>query len=147
MRFSAHITDGGTLKVTEESAWRQALDKRAGKRVWVDLLTWAQIRSSQQNRYWFGCVVKFIAEQWHREGRRFTTSTGVEVPLPKGVVHDALVTAFGSGFAETPLGRSRRSTKDYTMEEFSALIDETAAYVLDTYKVPLPSPEEWRAAA
>ena len=136
MRFAAHVTDGGVLQVYDESRWRMALDKRAGKRVCVELLSEAQIRSSQSNRFWWAVCVKTVQECWQLE-------RGDTLPLPKEHVHDALVMAFGGGLVETPLGRARKSTASMSVEEFSALIEATADYLNGKYGCVLPKPEEW----
>lgn len=143
MRFPAHVTVDGALEVYDQAAWRQALQRKAGKRVWVELLSEAQVRSSQQNRYWWAVVVATVSDLWEREGLRMRTGEGVQIPLPKEVIHDALVTAFGGGVVETPLGKARRkSTPQMTVDEFSALIDATKEYVLHKYGVVIPEPGE-----
>ncbi len=136
MRFTAHVTDGGVLQVYDESRWRRALDKRTGKRVTVELLSEAQLRSSQANRYWWAVCVQTVQECWQLE-------RGERLPLPKEAVHDALVMAFGGDSVKTPLGRARKSTGSMSGEEFSALIEATADYLNSKYGCVLPKPEEW----
>ena len=137
MRFAAHVTDGGVLQVYDEAKWRQTLDKRVGKRVWVELLNEAQARSSQANRYWWAVCVATVQECWQRD-------RGDALPLPAEAVHDALVTAFGGGLVETPFGKARRkSSAQMTVDEFSGLIESTADYLNSKYGCVLPSPEEW----
>ena len=134
MRFAAHVTDGGVLQVYDEAKWHQALDKRSGKRVWVELLSEAQIRSNQQNRRWWGLIVPAVQECWQRD-------RGDTLPLPKEAVHDALVAAFGGGMVKTPLGRARRSTTSMSTEEFTALMEAVEEYALHKYQMVIPDEE------
>ncbi len=144
MRFAAHVTDGGVLQVYDEAKWRQTLDKRVGKRVTVELLNEAQMRSNQVNRYWWGVCVKTVQECWHLAKVEAGEAHINDLPMAKEHVHDALVTAFGGGMVETPLGKARKSSASMTVEEFSALIEATADYLNTRYKgVVLPKPEEW----
>ncbi len=144
MRFAAHAIEGPKLHVYDEGRWLDALDKRVGgKRFWVELLSEAQIRSSQQNKYWWGVVVDTVAQLWDVDGWRWKMANGVEVPLPKEAVHDALVTAFGGGVVATPLGKARRrSTAEMSVEDFSVLIENVKEYALHKYQIVIPDPEE-----
>lgn len=144
MRTAASVTPEGTLRIYETTRLDAWLAKRKGQRIELELRTEAQIRSSQQNRYWHGVVVSTVADLWEREGVRMRTAGGVVIPLPKEAVHDALVTAFGGGVVTTPLGRARRkSTTQMTVEEFSGLIDAVRDYALQKYGSVIPTPEEW----
>lgn len=143
MKLHAMIREGEIRLpqfTTPQVAW---LLKRNGQGVEVEIRDQAAIRSNRQNRYWWGCIVKTVAEQWEREGILWQEVPGVPTPLPTDVVHDALVTAFGDGFVDTPFGRARRSTTSYSVKEFTRLIDRVAEWYLEKYKGHLPKPEEW----
>lgn len=146
MRFPATVRADGSLLIFSEEAWKKALAKRAGQRVEVELRSEAQIRSARQNRFFHGPVLDFVASLWWKDGVRYRTPDGADLPLPKEAVKDALVTAFGGGLIQTPLGKARRrSTADMTVAEFSEMLERIGDYCL--HKVGargvLPSPEEW----
>ncbi len=143
MRFPARLRDDLELIWDRSPTLEKWLLKHKGQDIEMELHDKAKIRSDRQNRYWYGCVVKFVAEQWHREGRRMVTDTGAEVPLPRWAVHDALLLAFGGPMVETPLGMARQSSRDKTVADFSALIETVGAYVLHEYQSVLPSSEDW----
>jgi len=66
VRLPATIDADGLLDLRLPETAREWLKKRSGQRVEVELRDEAAIRSNRQNRYWFGCVIPFVADQWHR---------------------------------------------------------------------------------
>lgn len=149
MRFAAQSrrpaggAPGIELQVYDLDRWHHALERRFGKgRFYVELRDEAEERSSQQNRYWWGVIVKAVREQWIREGVQIVTESGVEMPIPKEQVHDALVTAFGGGMVRTPLGRARKGSSSMSVEEFGHLIEVTSEWWHDRYKSTFPAPGE-----
>lgn len=135
MRFSAF--SDGTLRVRNPEQWSEWLVKRKGQRLEVELRDEAAIRSSRQNRYYWGVCIPFIQECWQRD-------SGAALPLPKDAVHDALVRALAETEEQmTPLGPGRRSSSSMTVAEFTRLIDAVREYALTKYESHIPTPEEW----
>ena len=143
MLCTGRIDCNGRVHIDSNPAAEKWCAARLDQRIEAELRDAAAIRSSQQNRFWYGCVVPFVADQWHSEGRRMVTDAGAEMPLPRWAVHDALLLAFGGPMVSTPLGMARKSSADLTVKQFSELIETVAAYALKEYRSVLPSAEEW----
>jgi hypothetical protein len=128
---------GGKWRLTGDARKRLNADlaKRKDGPVWMELHTAAQLRTLRQNAWWWGCVVREVARCWQQ-------ASGAELPHSPKTVHGALMRAtFGT--VSTPLGEERRSSTDLTTKEFTHLIDETRAYLLERFGVVVPNPDEW----
>jgi hypothetical protein len=136
-RLYAGTVRSGKLRMDEDS--RKRLDaemlKREGKRVYFELHSEAQLRSLQQNSYWFGCVLPAVGQCWQ-------SVTSAELPLDVWTIHEALGPLL-LGKVDTPHGKRRRSTSGLTVEEFGKLIDQTAEYLWDRYQCRVPLPGQW----
>lgn len=145
MRVTASVTSSGTIQLPLDERLRAWLVKRKGQRLEVELRDEAAIRSDRQNRYFHGPLIDHVAALWWEDGIRYCSPEGVEFPMPREAIKDALVTAFGGGVIETPLGKARRrSTADMTVAEMSALFERINEYCV--HKVgargPIPDPED-----
>ncbi len=129
--------------VTEEGDLRprpgQARALGAGEVVVVREMTPAELRRDRQNRYWHVAVVGTIRSIWIARGL-------VPSLTPAQAVHAALVTAFGGGLIETPLGASRTSSAMKTVKEFNRMVEAARDYAWHEYQTRIPSGEEWSMA-
>jgi hypothetical protein len=106
----------------------------AGEEVLLREVTADELRSERQLKYWFGAVVKAIQACWLEErGKRYS----------KEEVHAALMTAFGGGLVQTPLGPSYPTSKLKTKRAFAEITDEARSYAWETYDCRIPTPDEW----
>lgn len=133
--YRGYVVDG-LLKLYADSKARfdHDLTKRDGS-IYLALWDEKRVRSTQANRFWWGCVLPTVAQCWQ-------AATCAELPLDPETVHEALVGAL-LGYVETPMGRVRRRTSTLTVEDFGALIEKTAEYLREKHRVALPSPDEW----
>lgn len=138
-RLYAGTVRSGKLRMDEDSRKRLDADlsKREGKRVFFEVHSEAQLRSLQQNAYWFSVVLPLVGQCWQ-------SVTSAELPLDVWTIHEALVPLL-LGKVDTPHGKRRRSTSGLTVEEFGRLIDMTAEYLWDRYQSRVPEPG-WEAA-
>jgi hypothetical protein len=60
--FSAVVDDQGKLSLYHPDIFKREVKRLAGKRVDVTVKQHRETRSSQANRYYFGVVIKLIAE-------------------------------------------------------------------------------------
>lgn len=136
--FECVATQDGSLRPTDPGRAR-ALGERQGEVLVVREMTAAELRRDRQNRYWHVAVVGTIRSIWIAKGL-------IPSLTPAPAVHAALVTAFGGGLIETPLGPARTSSAMKTVREFNRMTEEARAYAWDTYQVRIPSGEEWSQA-
>lgn len=139
MKFAASVTADGTIRIHDHHRRDRWTAQRLDQRIEVELRDAAAIRSDRQNRYWWAVCVPFVQECWQRE-------RGARLPLPKEAVHDALMTAFGGGWIDTPLGRARNSSARMKVDDFTRLIESVQEYALTKYEAVLPTPEDWSEA-
>jgi hypothetical protein len=131
--FECVVLETGELQPTQPARAR-ALGARRGEVVTVREMTVAELRSERQQRYWFVAIVGTVRDIWQRE-RGYL--------IPKEAVHNALVTIFGGGLVETPLGQARTSSATKSKRKFNEMVEGVRDYVWHTYGVPIPSGEEW----
>ena len=138
MRFNGFVGPDGSFRPWDNHRWVEWLRKHKGQRIEVELRDEKAIRSSRQNRYWWGVIVPFFADQFQRE-------RGDALPLPHDVVHDVLVFTFATGerSRETPFGTGRRSSASMTTVVFTEMIDRARESARERYQSEIPSPEEW----
>lgn len=79
-------------------------------------------RNLQQNRFYWGAILKSISEQAWVEGRRFDKDAWHEYFARKFGISDELVLPDGEIITR------RRSTTQMTVGEFSTYLDEVQAY-------------------
>jgi hypothetical protein len=138
LKYYEALVKDGKLVFTNPADIRQALTRLAGKRVYVSLETEHALRTTVQNRYWFGVVVETFRAIWSK--RR--TEVGLP-PYTKEQVHDVLVQVL-LGTEEGPILGSRVSvpTKTLTPAEFSVLIDKARQMAQEDYQMEIPEPGE-----
>lgn len=136
--FAAEVRDGKAI-IFARDAFDREIARREGRRVWLRILDERQVRTDQQNRYWWVAIVATIRDLWWKR-------SGAALPLPKEAVHAALVQSL-CGLVDTPLGAVRVQSKTLTTAEFTDLIEGARAYALETFGVNIPTPAEWMEAA
>ncbi len=136
MRFEAVVEKGGTLIFTNPALFRRGLARLAGKRVYLSVETERALRSTVQNRYWFGVIVETFRDMWSK-GRKEARLP----PYTKEQVHDVLVQVL-LGTEEGPVLGSRVSVPTRTLNtaEFSALIEKARSMAAHDYGMNIPEP-------
>jgi hypothetical protein len=112
----------------------RAFAEREARRVLLREVDAGEIRRDRANRYWWVAIVDTVRDIWQRE-RGYL--------IPKEAVHGALVTVFGGGLVDTPLGPARTRSSTKTVREFNEMVEAAREYVWHEYGVPIPSGEEW----
>ena len=138
MRYEALVEKDGKLSFTDPARFKAGLSRLTGKRVYVSLETERVLRSTVQNRYWFGVIVETFKELWSK-GR-------IAAGLPsytKEQTHDVLVQVL-LGTEEGPILGSRVSvpTRKLSTAEFSTLIEKARHMALQDYGMNIPEPGE-----
>jgi hypothetical protein len=123
---------GGKVIFDQSLAWTGTLARHEGKRVTVTVRKLSVRRSSNQNRWYWSCVVPFVAE---------CLSVGRALPLSRDQAHYVLKSAF-LGTEDTPLGPIPKSTAGLSIEEFSAYCERIVAHAATEWGVALPQPGE-----
>lgn len=136
MRFEALVEEGGKLIFTNPALFRRGLARLAGKRVYLSVETERALRSTVQNRYWFGVIVETFRDMWSK-GRK---EAGLP-PYTKEQAHDVLVQVL-LGTEEGPVLGSRVSVPTRTLNaaEFSALIEKARSMAAQDYGMNIPEP-------
>lgn len=121
------------------------LTRHIGKRLSLQFLTAAEVRTIKQNRY-LHWVIDRIRESWAAPTR---LRNGVVVPneprwqVSHKAAHNILLEQFGPQDESTPLGTPRKSETQYTTAECAEVTERLRAYHLSEYEVPIPPPNEW----
>jgi len=132
--FEAIVTATGDLQPVDLARARLFL-ARAGQRLTLKEMDSGELRRDRQSRYWFKAVVGTVKQLWEKQCGHL---------IPKEAVHDRLVTIFGGGLVETPLGLARTSSSMKTVREFAQMTSDVIEYVWHEYGVQIPSSDEWR---
>ncbi len=131
--FECVATAAGELRPVRPDRAR-SFAEREGDRLVVRVMEADEIRRDRANRYWWAACVETVRDIWQRQ---------LGCLIPKEAVHDRLVTIFGGGLVETPLGPARTSSATKTVREFNQMTEDVREYVWHEYGVPIPSGEEW----
>ena len=132
--FECIVTAAGDLRPLRPDRAR-SLAEREGKRLLIREVDAGEIRRERANRYWWAACVDTVRDLWQRERGHL---------IPKEAVHGALVTVFGGGLVETPLGPARTRSSTKTVREFNEMVEATREYVWHEWGVSIPSGEEWQ---
>ncbi len=96
-------------------------------------------RTSPQNRFYHGVIVRYFADFLRKQGQPWTTE----------MCHRALASKFltvsehvGDQFVETV-----RSTADLTVEEFGEYIDNCCVWLLEQFDIVVPMPSDMTISA
>lgn len=136
LEFVCPVVDG---RLPERDAKRigSAIRGLDGKRVVISIEEAKKTRSSQQNRYYWGVVVKLITDTF-RDAGNMVNAEDVHDFLKQhvGKLSQVLVTAEGEVF------RGPGSTARLTTTEFSNYIEAVRAWAADVLDLKIPSPDE-----
>jgi hypothetical protein len=135
--FAGQVDGAGAFRLfpPAELAFQAAVaEQPAGARLWVLLKTEEDIRSDRANRYWWVACVATVRDLWQKQ---------LGTLIPKEAVHDRLVTIFGGGLVDTPLGPGRTSSRTKTTRAMYLMTEEVREYVWHEYGVAIPSGEDW----
>lgn len=126
--FFATVEEDLTLRFLNVAAWKTHLLKFKGKTVQVTAENLRKVRSTEQNAYYWGVVVRMIADHC---GYR----TAEEV---QGV-HEELRRKFLTGHG--PLSVTP-STASLSTEEFSEYVEAVRRWAADELGIYIPDPNE-----
>jgi hypothetical protein len=113
LRFAARVSPKGELVFADATAWRFVLARWKGRTVTVTLEPFRKIRSNDQNRRYWGRIVRGVGG-WLNARR--------DIPLSKEQVHAVLASAF-LGMEDTPIGQCPAHTKTLTTQQFTDYMD------------------------
>ena len=117
--FECVVTEAGDLHPRQPDRAR-GLSAHTGQGLMVRIVDAGEIRRDRANRYWWAACVGTVRDIWQRERG---------ILIPKEAVHGALVTVFGGGLVETPLGPARTQSSTKTVREFNEMVEATREYV------------------
>ncbi|OWK42436.1 recombination protein NinB [Fimbriiglobus ruber] len=136
LEFVCPVVDG---RLPERDARRigDVIRKFDGRRIVISVEEVKKARSSQQNRYYWGCVVKLITDAF-RDAGNMVNSDDVHdfLKAEVGRLSQVLVTVEGEVF------RGPGSTAKLTTTEFSNYIEAVKAWAADRLDLKIPSPDE-----
>lgn len=113
--------------------WETSLREKRPLRV---IVTDAEAkRNAEQNRYYWSCVIKSIAEQAWVGGKQFSPAAWHEQCAQMHGVSEEIRMPYGN------LMLRRKSTTDMKVREFSQYIDEVCAWAGTELGVRFPAPE------
>ena len=135
---SGAISAAGEWVPDERHRWAAWLSHLRGKRVSLTLATERHVRSAQQNRYWWACVVPIFQEVWSIA----RTQAGLP-PYDRDETHDVLAQVL-IGYEDGPLPgtRVRKRTRDMAKPDFAKLVDAARELALHQYGIVIPAPGE-----
>lgn len=136
LEFVAPVVNG---RLPEADARRigEVIRKFDGKRVVISLSEVKKTRSSQQNRYYWSCVVRLITDAFRDAGNVVTAEdTHHFLKQHVGKLTQVLVTADGEVF------RAPGSTTRLTTTEFSDYVEAVKAWAAEILSLQIPSPDE-----
>jgi hypothetical protein len=137
MEFVCPVVDG---RLPEAHAKRIGATIRAfdGKRVVITVAEAKKTRTSPQNRYYWGCVVKLITDAF-RDAGNMVNAEDVHDFLKQhvGKLSQVLVTTDGEVFW------GPGSTTKLTTSEFSDYIEAVKAWAAEVLDLQIPSPDEY----
>src|SRR5262245_15531509 len=121
----------GNLELADRAEFRRGLRRLGDGKVIVTVEKPKRPRSTQANRYYFGCVVRVIAEE-----------IGIADPEE---MHEILAFKF-LRLEDDPVTGSprRRRTRTMTSAEFSKYVRDVVTWAEADMGWRIPRPEEWR---
>lgn len=137
--FSAHgRVEGGRLPPLVRTGLLRALHLAEGEDVEIVLRPLKLTRSQQANRYYFGVVLKYIAEETGHHAEELHEFFKDEFLTPKVIrlEDDA------GGAIERKI---HPSTTKLTTKEFAEYVDRVRDFALHRLNIVIPTPEEMAA--
>ncbi|TAK57855.1 MAG: hypothetical protein EPO24_09310 [Bacteroidetes bacterium] len=119
------------LLLDKESAFRQSLIAYNDKQVILTLEVKRKRRSDQQNRYYWGVIIKILSTFFGYEEEEMHEALKMKFLLVHG----------GDGKPDTI-----RSTRKLTTVEFNDYIDKVIRWAAKEFNVVLPDPNQWQDA-
>jgi len=127
--FRGHVDENGVLYLNDARGYAALLKSLAGKKVAIKV--GKPQRSDNQRRFYFGVIVKILADEWGYN--------------PPEQMHDALREEFLRLEADPEHGKplpTVRSTSDLNTAEFEDYLDRIRAWAATDYGIVLPFPNE-----
>lgn len=128
---------GGRLPDKDARRIGEAIRKLDGKRIVVSIEEVKKRRSGQQNRYYWGAVVKLITDAFRDAGNMVNAEEVHDfLKAEVGKLTQVLVSNDGEVF------RGPGSTAKLTTTEFSNYIEAVRAWAAEVLDLKIPSPDE-----
>lgn len=135
LELTGHIDNQGKLSVyrhQELTDWRL---KHTGKEVVLSLKVKRKYRSTNQNGYYWGCVVPMVRDAMNSYGNEFDSDTAHE--FLKKEFNTKEVEVHEGHFVKVPV-----STSDLDTAEFSAYIELIRRFAAEVLGIYIPNPNE-----
>ena len=135
LRHAGQVDGEGKLILSDPSAWRSALARHRGRSVWVTVVRQQHLRSPNQSRYYWGVVVRDIADHCG-EARETMHEYLKALHLPTREI-ELLDGQKVSGLPAT--------TTSLTVEQFSEYVERCRTWAAQFLGLSIPSPGEVEA--
>lgn len=131
-RGFATVRKGGYLAFENAPHFWSCVRGLDGQRVMVSVEPYRPVRSSQQNRWYWGVICQMVAQHLSK-GRPFE--------LHRTQAHYLLKSAF-LGVDETPMGPVPKSSRELTTLDFSEYCERIVAHAASEWGLQIPQPED-----
>lgn len=135
MNFSGTIDKNGYLHIKTPETWLK-IPSLAGKWVSVSITTFKK-RSSDQNRYYWGCVIPIFRDIYKNLGYDITDDETHDTLAKRLLGEIDMINADGE-----VVGRKTRSTTTLTTKEFTEYCEAAQRYAAQHFSVYIPDPNE-----
>lgn len=133
--YAGIVGEDGKLHPDSPGAFKFAFTPFKGKKVKLTIEEWKETRSNQQNRAWFGIVIKYFMEYMGIRDRLY-----VHRVILEHIGHYDLVEVFGK------MEKKIKSTHNLPKREFSELY-EAAQQLGAEFGIVIPDPTSAQAQA
>ena len=139
MKFNCTPNKAGQLVIDEFVSYKAYVHKNIGKRMTLDLKPYKRAKTPEQNGYFHGVVVPFIAIQMGHDPH---------LRPEYNMVREALKAECGMRSKIAYGGQERliiKSIADYTIEDYTRLIEACGVLCENLYNCRPPAPETDKA--
>lgn len=141
LKYTGHVTDAGEIKLPRRLR-AEVSSRFKGKEFEVIFRKKKKTRSSEQNRYYWGVVVRMVAEGFAELGNPI--SPGSEEDC--ATVHEYLKRRFLEPIriadANGEIHELEPSLEDAAKQEMGEYIDKCIAFALEYLNIHIPAPNE-----
>ena len=134
LQLYGHIDDSGVLNVHNRKLMQDWAKQHPGKDVVIKLERKGSKRSSPQNRYYWGCVIREIAIRLHDLGHQWLTDEDVHDMMKLKFNHEQIVSEHGE-VLELP-----KSTTTLTKLQFAEYVDNIRMWASSFLSIDIPDP-------
>lgn len=128
------IDDKGSLSIHNRQRLLEWAKQYPGKNVVIKFERKGSKRSSPQNRYYWGCVIREIAIRLHELGHQWLTDEDVHDMMKLKFNHEQIVSEHGE-VLELP-----KSTTTLTKMQFAEYVDNIRMWASSFLSIDIPDP-------